>query len=290
MIWGTWKDPNFKFRAIDREGIPYEFFCFAESEDELRKRLFVKGLKVESIEPYKFSEWKARAQAATEKAIQAQQKGKRPIPFNRKIWAELKWHLFELFHGKCAYCESKPRRVAPGDVEHFRPKSKVHEDRDHPGYYWLAYDETNLLPSCAECNQIHAKMTHFPVMGTHAREPEKLVDEQPLLLNPYNREIDPFQHLEFDVTGQALPRGGSRHGEESRIHYHLNRPELVEGRLGAMKDVDRDFLLLTGILSHERAYQTFREELKLGKREYSAAQVWELERLLKQYEQEASRL
>ena len=53
-------------------------------------------------------------------------------------------------------------------------------------------------------------MTHFPVLGAHAREPEGVVDEQPLLLSPYDQMIDPFQHLEFDATGQALPHGGSR--------------------------------------------------------------------------------
>jgi hypothetical protein len=285
MIWGTWVDPNFKVRAIDDEGIVYEFFCFANSESELGRRLEGKNLKVEHVEPYDFSEWKKRAQAATQKAIQAYQEGKKPIKFNAKIWAELKWHLFELFHGKCAYCESKPLPAAYGDVEHFRPKSKVDEDPDHPGYYWLAYDETNLLPSCGPCNQARAKMTHFPVVGAHAREPKGLADEQPLLLNPYNREIDPFQHLEFDATGKARPHGSSRHGEESRVHYHLNRPDLSEARRFAIAQVDRDFLVLTGMLSHP--YQTLRDELKIGRREYSAAQVWELDRLLRKHEEEA---
>jgi hypothetical protein len=131
-------------------------------------------------------------------------------------------------------------------------------------------------------------MTHFPVVGVHAREPQGEAGEEPLLLNPYNRKIDPFLHLEFDATGQARPRGGSQYGEESKKYYHLNRPDLCEARRTAMAKAHQDFLVLTGILSHERAYQTFREDLKIGKREYSAAQVWELERVMKQYEQEAS--
>jgi hypothetical protein len=130
---------------------------------------------------------------------------------------------------------------------------------------------------------MRAKMTHFPVLGAHAREPQKLVDEQPLLLNPYDQRIDPFQHLEFDATGQALPHGGSRHGEESRRHYHLNRPGLCEARREAMAKAHQDFLVLAGILSHESAYRSFRERLMIGDREYSAAQVWEIERLLKKH-------
>ena len=303
MIWGTWFDPNFKFHAVDDEGVSYDFICFAETESELRKRLEEKGLTVKCIEPYKFMEWKERAERAKDKATKVhleneqlekkahmeneQLEKKSLIPFNDKIWRELKWHLFGLFHGKCAYCESKPEATDYGDVEHFRPKSKVDEDPGHPGYYWLAYDVTNLLPSCTLCNQVHAKMTHFPVEGAHARESKDLDDERPLLLNPYNRQIDPFEHLEFDATGKARARGGSRYGEESRAHYHLNRPALCGARRTAMARAAHDFHVLIGILSHESAYKAFRDDLKLGKREYSAAQIWELERLMKQYEQEA---
>lgn len=99
--------------------------------------------------------------------------------------------------------------VTRGDVEHFRPKSKVDEDPHHPGYYWLAYDEKNLLPSCELCNRPRGKLTHFPVHGQRARDSEEIGSEQPLLLNPYNRQIDPFKHLTFDALGRALPYNDS---------------------------------------------------------------------------------
>jgi 5-methylcytosine-specific restriction endonuclease McrA len=79
------------------------------------------------------------------------------------------------FYGKCAYCEAPIRDYQPGDVEHFRPKAGVSDENgqavflfdeegqvqvgadgkpvEHPGYYWLAYEWTNLLPACAKCNQ-----------------------------------------------------------------------------------------------------------------------------------------
>src|SRR5262249_41586802 len=112
MIWATWQEPNFKFRATDLEGVVYEYFCFANSEAELRSRLETKNLTVASIVPYDFSEWRDRARKATEKAIQAHAEGTKPINFRSNIWAELKWHLFELFLGKCAYCESRTLHVA----------------------------------------------------------------------------------------------------------------------------------------------------------------------------------
>ena len=62
--------------------------------------------------------------------------------------------LLEMFHGKCAYCESKITNIYNGDIEHFRPKGKVHEAIPvQPGYYWLAADWDNLLFSCPFCNQ-----------------------------------------------------------------------------------------------------------------------------------------
>src|SRR5580700_9304946 len=103
MIWGEWIDPNFKFRAFDGEGVKYEHFCYADSELDLRLRLQGRNLKVESILTFDFRDWKERARRATARAIDEYQAGKRPINFDERIWVELKWHLFELFHGKCAY-------------------------------------------------------------------------------------------------------------------------------------------------------------------------------------------
>ena len=57
---------------------------------------------------------------------------------------DVKRALETLFGGKCAYCESRYAGTQPLDVEHWRPKSEVHE-RDAngdevvlPGYHWLA--------------------------------------------------------------------------------------------------------------------------------------------------------
>ena len=66
------------------------------------------------------------------------------------------------FFGKCAYCEDRIVSTQPGDIEHYRPKgcvtnedgSRVMVDANggkkvpHPGYYWLAYEWTNLLYAC----------------------------------------------------------------------------------------------------------------------------------------------
>ena len=66
--------------------------------------------------------------------------------------ADVKIALDSLFHGKCAYCESPYDVTQPVDVEHYRPKGSV-EDSAHEGYWWLAMDWGNLLPSCIDCNR-----------------------------------------------------------------------------------------------------------------------------------------
>lgn len=67
--------------------------------------------------------------------------------------AKVREALIELFHGKCAYCENTHAASGDVDIEHFRPKTKVAENDDHPGYWWVAGDWYNLVMSCTHCNQ-----------------------------------------------------------------------------------------------------------------------------------------
>src|SRR5688572_8642628 len=50
--------------------------------------------------------------------------------------ADVKSALETLFHGKCAYCETRYSASAPVDIEHYRPKGAVAEDPAHGGYWW----------------------------------------------------------------------------------------------------------------------------------------------------------
>jgi len=219
---------------------------------------------------------------AEEPPVAGQIVSKTAISFNDKIWKELKWHLFDLFHGKCAYCEHKPLAGYPGDVEHYRPKGKVDEDENHPGYYWLAYDEHNLLPACSLCNQpARAKLTHFPLKdGVHSRDLRSVAAEDPLLLNPYNQAVDPFAHLEFNEAGFSQPHKMSLYGETSRKIYDLDRPGLKEARFQAMQLVEGDWNTRIGRRSSiKNAYEELRAEIITGEREYAAALLWELDRV-----------
>lgn len=103
---------------------------------------------------------------------------------------------------KCAYCESKPRAVHWGDVEHIKPKS-LHTD--------LALDYDNLTLACAVCNN---------------RKNDYWSDAAPLL-NPY--EDDPSEHV-VGLGVLVWQRNGSAIGERSVSFLDLNRAELVQRR------------------------------------------------------------
>jgi len=128
-----------------------------------------------------WQKWQKRADEATVEAIDAWERGDK-VTFKDAIWGELKqWLLDNVFHGKCAYCETLAPRF-PGHAEHFRPKGRV-DVRDpvtgrsvpasvewpdgtqatHPGYFWLAYHWKNLLPACQDCNSGRGKQNQFPL-------------------------------------------------------------------------------------------------------------------------------
>ena len=67
-----------------------------------------------------------------------------------RAWQSFRDDLKLAFHGVCAYCE----QVDPGEVDHFRPKSRF----PHEVYVW-----SNWLFSCHPCNQ--AKWDKWPNEG-----------------------------------------------------------------------------------------------------------------------------
>jgi uncharacterized protein (TIGR02646 family) len=163
--------------------------------------------------------------------------------------AEVKKALEKLFHDKCAYCETNITASSDWDVEHYRPKGRVAERADHTGYYWLAYEWTNLLPSCSHCNQRRkdqplfddpttgpaaGKGDQFPLRDetTRAMLPtDDLSLEEPLLLDP--TRTDPSALFTFNPKGQIVPRPafpGDKRPAETRRICHLYRRRLRKRR------------------------------------------------------------
>jgi uncharacterized protein (TIGR02646 family) len=149
-----------------------------------------------------------------------------PGTFNAYKHEQVRQALKDAFGGRCAYCETFYDATQPTAVEHFRPKGEVTiaGRRTPPGYWWLASNWNNLLPSCTDCNSPRkqdfpaglpataGKANAFPLptekRRAHRDGEEK--NERPLLLHPYFD--DPEEHLEFvwDTgtvdDGQIRPR------------------------------------------------------------------------------------
>src|SRR5262249_46448035 len=219
--------------------------------------------------------WQRRASAATDKVIMEwetwlEERLKKPdskarftVTFNNDIWAELKeWMRRNLFHNRCAYCET-PMTGFFGDAEHHRPKGRVSETNEegvsivvraivevgvekieieHPGYFWLAYNWRNLIPSCQWCNQGGGKVDQYPTENMHvvmkridtadaagiqhsiqsAKWPKSYylgpsdldLQECPFLLNPLNPESarEPLKHLRFGIRGEIVASADSQIG------------------------------------------------------------------------------
>lgn len=158
-----------------------------------------------------------------------------------------------IYKNKCAYCESKIEHCASLQVEHYRPKAKVEEDKTHDGYYWLGCEWSNLLLACPACNGKGAKGNKFPLKPNGQRVYEGnpldnlgnwlrinclthdlvLLLECPLLLNP---ELDePKTHFRFTALGELI--GKTDKGKATIEICDLNRDALVEQRQGILNQI-----------------------------------------------------
>jgi hypothetical protein len=249
----------------------------------------MRRIEVQPPDNAKWQRWRKDCEQETQNLAAAIAQGESPTfkqnLYRRKsIKSDFFFNKSAPFYGKCAYCESPISDFQHGDIEHFRPKGGVTDKNDvpipfHPGYYWLAYDWENLLPSCAICNQPTlignqkiGKHNRFPVMGTHAQKPEEIDQEEPLLINPASPQAgdDPEQHLAVDLqTGLMI--GLTERGKKCIEIFGLNvRDQLVSERRRACREVTA---LLIEILTKETGAEAIAElqAIQQGKRSYTLA-------------------
>lgn len=151
-----------------------------------------------------------------------------------------------LFHGKCAFCESR----APLALYRFRPTEEAgpsHQvrpndaSRAHLYYAWLANAWENIYPICYDCRPIEQSV--FPVLGVRRPLPSDdeleqnfsqptaswLTDtrEKPLFIDPC-APLDLRTYLAASPGGEML--GLNSRGEATIRHFNLDRPELQSRR------------------------------------------------------------
>lgn len=157
--------------------------------------------------------------------------------------------LVLLYNDKCAYCERD--RGIELQVDHYRSKKprahRITTEHNHPGYYWLCYEWSNLLPACSKCNLL--KSTYFPIAGTRVVSHHDFngqqnnntflaewlhQQEEPLLLNP---EIDTDFERDFVFLNNGHIRHRTVRGDATIWVCQLNRPQLIKDRLKVLKDL-----------------------------------------------------
>ncbi len=98
------------------------------------------------------------------------------------------------------YCGCKLPGNDRGDVDHFRPKGRLNEDRNHGGYWWLAYTFDNYLLSCSPCNS-NCKRDRFPVRAGAVRiqypTRVRLQREARLLVDPSLDSVEKWLRIDW---------------------------------------------------------------------------------------------
>lgn len=94
---------------------------------------------------------------------------------------DVRVELLKMQYSKCCYCENViPWDSRTREIEHFRPKGLL--EFEHLINHW-----ENLLLACRDCNG--TKFNKFPEDG----------NGEPLLIDPSDANIDPEEHLDFNI-------------------------------------------------------------------------------------------
>jgi hypothetical protein len=162
-------------------------------------------------------------------------------------WTALRAAFSGYSRDKCWYVECK-NLGTDDDIDHFRPKLGVKEDPNHPGYYWLAFEWTNLRLSCHRANrprtnpetgETGGKAEHFPLIDerTRAQGPgDDIKQEVPSLLDPTNLadvallSFKPNGEVDLSPEFKGQPVAEAKF-EVSRLILHLNWPKFRDARV-----------------------------------------------------------
>ena len=173
----------------------------------------------------------------------------------RRRWTAVKDAFERHSSGKCWYVECK-NPGADNDIDHYRPKSRVAEDRTHPGYYWLAFEWRNLRLSCQRANRPRrdlesgatgGKSDNFPLVNPEGRAhapDDDLSAEIPAIVDPTNP--GDVAMLTFGPSGE-VELVSERKGEfiaetkleASRLYLHLNWPRFRDDRVTLYNEIER---------------------------------------------------
>lgn len=209
--------------------------------------------------------------------VAAYNRGAREFTFDGKIYGHktVKETLIKAQHDKCFLCESKITHISFGDVEHFRPKAasrqSAGEPLQKPGYYWLAYEWSNLFLGCQLCNQLFKKNL-FPLADPSARavsHRHRIEREEPLFIDPSSDDPEKYMSFRREVP---YPIKNNPRGKATITDLGLARPKLNEKRLERYKMLEHLYLIAfrTPVIPESKRARQLLAEAELDSTEYAS--------------------
>ncbi|UZJ60892.1 HNH endonuclease [Pseudomonas sp. KU26590] len=191
--------------------------------------------------------WRNTAAEALQKLQEAESVDKRKEILKKTsstdIWRDFYASLPENLKKKCWYCEAEDIR-ADMPVDHFRPKNKVENDKEHDGYWWLAFNWENYRCACTFCNSRRnfeltqgGKACKFPLVNPEKRaySPEQpWQEEQPDFLDPF--DPDDWKLLWFDGDGRPEAKPEANLEEQRKVSNSIDIFHLHETRINRARN------------------------------------------------------
>lgn len=190
--------------------------------------------------------WADRARIATEELMSKTTPEARLayIKAHSQIWRDLRQELIEKYGSRCWFTDAE-ETVAPLDTEHFRPKAEAVDENGatHEGYWWLAFELTNLRLAGQVLNRQH-KRCFFPLLTGCVRANSQNLrwqEEQPVFLDPI--KLTDVELVAYNETGGMCPSPSAVTDVEKQRVEITNRllglsvhPPLVEARQRVWSD------------------------------------------------------
>jgi uncharacterized protein (TIGR02646 family) len=175
-------------------------------------------------------------------------------------------------NNKCCYCQ---KDLDPPVVEHYRPKSYVQQKLKgkvyYPGYYWLAYEWSNLLYACTGCNTSY-KGNLFPIYNQSQRarnHHNNIAVERPIIINPLIE--DPSVFIYF-IKEKIKSKDLANRGLKNIKILGLDRTALTDERREYLNDIEetrKAFLFAKGSAKENEAKRMWKKYILEKKRKHS---------------------
>ncbi|ENW18019.1 TIGR02646 family protein [Acinetobacter haemolyticus NIPH 261] len=201
--------------------------------------------------------WRSMADQAKAELIAAPDEEARKAILKKaassNVWRDFYNLLPDSLKRKCWYCEAEDIR-SDMPIDHFRPKNKVEDDKQHDGYWWLAFDWENYRCACTFCNSRRVfdeteggKACRFPLENPGERafthtDQIKLNNERPYFLDPFN--LDDEKLLWFDNDGLPIANPSATSEQQTKVNnsieiFHLHESRIVRARNLIRLEVER---------------------------------------------------